>query len=148
MIFERKDLVRILIDSNVIFDYLSVNKGFEEDATKIFELAIQKKAVELMSASAVTDIYYVLKKRYSSPSRALEELKIIREYIQVLPVTERDIDRAIERNWKDFEDAVQYTVAETNAVDYIITRDIKGYEETGIPVMQPREFIKKVIPKI
>lgn len=140
--------MRILIDTNVVLDFLSVNEGFENDAAQIFELAVENKAVELVSASAITDLYYVLRKRYQSTEEAQDKLENLRKYLHVLPVTESDIDRAMRRRWKDFEDAVQYTVAETNHVDYIITRDRKGYEESAIPVMAPKEFIEKIITEI
>ena len=58
-------------------------------------------------------------------------------------MTEQDIDKAFSRNWKDFEDAVQYTVAEANGVDCIITRNKGDFEEDRIPCYTPVEFIDK-----
>lgn len=66
-----------------------------------------------------------------------------RKRISILSVTEADIDKAFSRDWKDFEDAVQYTVAESNNVDCIITRNQKDYEEDRIPIYTPQEFIEK-----
>jgi len=47
----------------------------------------------------------------------------------------------LELDWDDFEDAVQYTVGEHIQVDYIITRDPSGYEDSSIPVIQPTGFL-------
>ena len=58
-------------------------------------------------------------------------------------MTGEDIDKAFNRNWKDFEDAVQYTVAESNGVDCIITRNKKDFEEDAITILTPGEFIEK-----
>lgn len=58
-------------------------------------------------------------------------------------VTERDIDTAFARNWKDFEDSVQYTAAEANNVDCIVTRDKTDFEENEIPSYSPLEFVEK-----
>lgn len=66
-----------------------------------------------------------------------------REKISILPVTEKDIDTAFARDWKDFEDAVQYTVAESNGVDCIITRNKDDFEEDEIPCYTPQEFLAK-----
>ena len=63
--------------------------------------------------------------------------------ISILSVTEKDIDTAFARDWKDFEDAVQYTVAEANGVDCIITRNKGDFEEDQIPCYSPREFVEK-----
>ena len=134
--------MKLLIDTNIVLDYLGANIGFSNDAEKIFELALTHKAVELVSASAVTDIYYVLRRAVKDRQEALRKLKDLREVIGILPVLESDIDKAINRNWKDFEDAVQYSVAESNGVDYIITRDVKGYEEKAIPSYSPSHFLE------
>ena len=64
--------------------------------------------------------------------------------IGILPVTETDIDHAINRHWRDFEDAVQYSVAESNGVDYIISRDVNGFEETSIPCYSPTGFLRMI----
>lgn len=136
--------MRLLLDTNVVLDYLSVNEGFQEEAEAIISLAVEGDAVELVSASAVTDIYYILRRALKDKSKAMERLSDLRQLIHILPVTEKDIDIAMERNWSDFEDAVQYTVAESNQVDYIITRDAKGFEEHLIPSLTPAEFLKKI----
>ena len=108
--------MKLLIDSNVVLDYLGANQGFNTEAGMIFELAITRKAIELVSASSVTDIFYVLRRAFQDREVALEKLKDIRTVIGILPVTETDIDHAINRHWRDFEDAVQYSVAESNGV--------------------------------
>ena len=136
--------MKLLIDSNVVLDYLGANQGFSNEAGQIFELAINRKAIELVSASSITDIYYVLRRAFKDRDVALEKLKDIRTVIGILPVTETDIDHAIRRNWRDFEDAVQYSVAESNGVDFIISRDEKGFEEKTIPCYSPNEFLRLI----
>ena len=136
--------MKILIDTNVILDFLGVNKGFQEKANEILELAGKDKAVEFVSASAVTDIFYMLNKAVKSHSEALSKLQDLRKFVHILPVTEENIDKAIDRKWKDFEDAVQYTVAEANGVDYIVTRNTKDFEEDTIPCMTPDDFIETI----
>ena len=45
MISEGRDCVKLLIDSNVILDYLGANQGFSNEARQIFELAISNPKV-------------------------------------------------------------------------------------------------------
>jgi len=61
--------------------------------------------------------------------------------VNVAAVTGEETHRALELDWDDFEDAVQYTVGEHIQVDYIITRDPSGYEDSSIPVIQPTGFL-------
>lgn len=76
---------------------------------------IQKRY--LVSSSAITDILYVLRRAVKDRNLVREKYESFRKKISILPVTEKDIDTAFARDWKDFEDAVQYTVAESNGVD-------------------------------
>ena len=135
--------MRVLLDTNVVLDYLGTNQGFTDDAEKVFTLAEKRNDIKLVSSSAITDIIYVLKRAVKDMNIVQQKYKSFRNRISILSVTEQDIDKAFSRNWKDFEDAVQYTVAEANGVDCIITRNKGDFEEDRIPCYTPVEFIDK-----
>ena len=48
--------MRVLLDTNIVLDYLGANQGFTEDADKVFDLAAKRKDIKLVSSSAITDI--------------------------------------------------------------------------------------------
>ena len=70
-------------------------------------------------------------------------MKKIMLFVLALCLCFTAIGAAFARDWKDFEDAVQYTVAESNGVDCIITRNKGDFEEDAIPCYTPQEFIRK-----
>ena len=86
---------------------------------------------------------YVLRRAVKDRETVRRKYESFRKKISILPVTERDIDTAFARNWRDFEDAVQYTVAEANNVDCIVTRNNFDFEEDKIPNYSPSEFVEK-----
>ncbi len=135
--------MKVLIDTNVVLDYLGANQGFTDDAEKVFDLASRRKDIKLVSSSAITDIIYVLKRAVKDRKLVRKKYESFRRRISILAVTEKDIDKAFDRDWKDFEDAVQYTVAESNDVNCIVTRNTDDFEENAIPSYSPSEFIKK-----
>ena len=135
--------MKVLLDTNIVLDYLGANQGFTEDAEKIFDLTTKRKDIKLVSSSAVTDILYVLRRAVKDRQLVREKYESFRKKIRILSVTEKDIDTAFARDWKDFEDALQYTVAESNGVDCIITRNQRDFEEDAIPCYNPREFLEK-----
>ena len=59
----------------------------------------------------------------------------------ITPVFEDTIKAALSLHWKDFEDAVQYTVARENNFDYTITRNIDDYEAPAITCYTPTSFL-------
>ena len=134
--------MKVLLDTNVVLDYLGANMGFTEDAEKVFDLASKRKDLKLVSSSAITDILYVLRRAVKDRELVKRKYESFRKKIRILAVTEQDIDKAFARDWKDFEDAVQYTVAETDHVDCIITRNKSDFEEDEIPIYSPREFVE------
>ena len=99
--------MRVLLDTNVVLDYLGANQGFTDDAEKVFTLAEKRNDIKLVSSSAITDIIYVLKRAVKDMNIVQQKYKSFRNRISILSMTEQDIDKAFSRNWKDFEDAVQ-----------------------------------------
>ena len=136
--------MRLLIDTNVILDYLLSRENFREQARKVFDLVKYKKDFEFVSSSAVTDIFYHLNKALRNSFEAQDQILEFIDVLSVLNVTEQDIRAALKLRWKDFEDAVQYAVAQSNGVDAIITRNAKDFERQDIPVMTPTEFLEQL----
>ena len=132
--------MKVLLDTNVVLDYLGANQGFSEAAERVFDLAAERNDIKLVSSTAITDIIYVLRRAVKDRKTAMRKYESLRKKISILSVTEQDIDKAFARNWKDFEDAVQYTVAETNSVDCIVTRNKNDFEEKQIPCYMPLDF--------
>ena len=128
--------MRVMLDTNIVLDYLGANQGFTEDADR-------RKDIKLVSSSSVTDILYVLKRAVKDRDVVRRKYESLRKRIIILSVTERDIDTAFARNWRDFEDSVQYTVAEANNVDCIVTRNKGDFEEDKSPSYTTLEFVEK-----
>jgi hypothetical protein len=57
-------------------------------------------------------------------------------------VTDDNIYQALDMEWDDFEDSLQYIVGEDLFVDYIVTRNTKDFASSSIPAVTPEQFIK------
>lgn len=55
------------------------------------------------------------------------------------------IDDAIKTQWNDMEDCSQYYTAIREKVDYIITRNVKDFSQSEIPVLMPSEFLNSFL---
>ena len=64
--------------------------------------------------------------------------------VNVLPLDDKITDLALNSDFKNFEDAVQYFTAIENDQDLIITRNLQDFKESKIPVMTAGEFIKSI----
>jgi predicted nucleic acid-binding protein len=61
--------------------------------------------------------------------------------LTVLNVDDSILQKALESEFADFEDAVQYFTAMQNEIKYIITRNTEDYKKSAIPVYTPTEFL-------
>ena len=62
--------------------------------------------------------------------------------VEVLPTEESAIFLSIRSEFHDFEDAVQYYTALAGNADVIVTRNLKDYTKSTIPVLTPSELLK------
>ena len=135
---------QILLDTNIVLDLLARRMPFYNDAAELFSLA-DKKTIRLsLSSLSLANIHYVLKKL--KPEQ--EARNIIRNFkilVQVLSFDNKIVDLALNSDFKNFEDAIQYFTAIENDKELIVTRNMSGYRESKIPVMTARDFIKSFL---
>ena len=63
------------------------------------------------------------------------KMNFLRNFIEICSVDSSDIYSSYDSNWKDFEDGAQYFSATRAGVDYLVTRNIKDFEECGLRVI-------------
>jgi predicted nucleic acid-binding protein len=137
--------MKILIDSNVALDLLLERGAFYDPALRVFSLS--KGGFGLfVSASTITDIYYIVRNLKKSKEIALASLKNLLAMVDIAAVTGNEIRQAVNLDWSDFEDAVQYVVGESIAVDYIVTRNKNDFTSASLPIVNPDELLALLIP--
>ena len=66
----------------------------------------------------------------------------MRKYLSILSIDETTVDKAIDSPLTDFEDALQYYAAESQKVDFIVTRNIKDYKKGKIKIITAEDCVK------
>jgi len=136
----------VLIDTNVALDVILNNAGFVTNARVILELAEQKQFTGYISASAITDIFYISRKKMGKEI-AREALNHLLHIFYPATVTDDNIYKALDLKWEDFEDSVQYVVGEDLSVDYIVTRNTQDFVSGSITAVTSEQFIKIITQK-
>jgi len=132
---------QILIDTNIILDIALHREPFFETACQIFEKIDQGEIKGFITTSSITDIYYVSKKTCGQ-KKTIKFIHELIDIIEVLSVTKEIIMNALNTDFKDFEDAVQYCTAGMNYIDVIVTRNKSDFELSTIEVCSPDELMK------
>ncbi|GHU49407.1 hypothetical protein FACS1894200_08010 [Spirochaetia bacterium] len=99
--------MKALIDTNVILDVILHRIPFFDDAHAVFELIEQRRFVACVSSSAMTDIFYLVRREIKNTETVYKAMVKLASIFTIAPVLESTINSALSLQWKDFEDAVQ-----------------------------------------
>lgn len=134
----------ILLDTNVILDFALNRQDFYVAAKIILGAAYSGKIAAFISASSVTDIFYIVKKNRDR-KLALEFLKDLTTFVGVANVNKDIILDALESDLIDFEDAVQDCTAVKNDIEIILTRNEKDFKGSRCNIVNPDDFVSKYL---
>ena len=132
---------RVLIDTNIAVDFYLKQPGFFEAADRIFQAIKNRKFAGCLSASVVTDLYYIIGRK-TNEKHAREIVENVYATFRILTVDRQLIREALDRPMPDFEDALQAVTATKVGVEIVVTRDKKGFLDSGLQVYSPEEFLK------
>ncbi|MFP4557805.1 MAG: type II toxin-antitoxin system VapC family toxin [Bacteroidales bacterium] len=131
---------RLLLDTNIILDIALKREPHFEFSSKIFELIDKKRIVGYISATTITDIYYIFRK-VKGKDTAIEFVSNLIEIIDIVGVDKNIIIKALKSNLNDFEDAIQVSAAECNEIEVVITRNKSDFLNSGLEILTPKELI-------
>lgn len=134
--------MRILIDTNVILDILQKREPFFADSYRALRKAIEGDAECLISASAATDIFYMLRKALGSAQQAKEQIEQLAQLVSFADVQGMDIHTALMPAMPVLR-CGGGAVAERNGASYILTRNIKDFAGSVVPAILPADFLNK-----
>lgn len=135
--------MKIMCDTNVIIDVLLEREAFVDDSCKVLTLCEEHRIDGFVSASSVTDIFYLVKKYTHSAELAYKAVGKLLEIVKVCSVTNNDVLMAFQKKAKDFEDCLVATCAKSIRCDYIVTRNKKDFEEFDVPLLTPSELLQQ-----
>ena len=137
-------VLNLLIDSNVVLDFFLNREPFFAMSRQTLLLPRSYNVNNFIAASAVTNIYYLTYKNLKDHQVVRDLFKTLFDFVEVVEVIDKDIHAAFALNWKDFEDSVQYAVAANNEFDGIVTRNMKGFEDSEVKIFTPEEVCQYV----
>ena len=133
---------KLFIDTNIVIDLLSRREPYYKESAELFSLADRKKVEISISSLTIANTSYVLLRQLKS-NRVKEVLRKLRLVVNVLPLDNKIIGLALnDETFTDFEDGLQYFTAIEHEQEMIITRNLKDYKSSQIPVMTARQFLE------
>lgn len=131
----------VFLDTNIVLDFLGERAGFYEASARIMTLADHKRINLYTSPTSISTSYYLLSK-FENPKSALEKIRKFKLLCKISVMDDEVIEKALNADFTDFEDAMQYYSALATNCDVLITRNEKDFKSAQIPVMNATLFLK------
>ena len=133
---------RILVDTNVLLDYLLTRDPFYEDAKKIVSACVDGKIKGCIAAHSISNMFYILRKDYGAKERR-EVLADLCSIFDVEGIDKAKILSGLQNEeFSDFEDCLQMECAKAYKADYIVTRNISDYKTSEIKAVLPKDYLE------
>ena len=133
--------MKVLFDTNVILDILLDRQPFSNDAAQLISRVERSEIQGFLCATTVTTIHYLMAKSLDG-RRSTTHIRLLLSLFEIAPVNRMVVENALECNFPDYEDAAIVESAQHAGVEYIITRNIKDFKKSSIPVYTPSGFIQ------
>ena len=133
----------VLLDTNIIVDVALERQPHFEASQQVLLLVEQGQIEGYISASTFGDLYYIIR-RSRGREWTTDFIDWLVTYCQIATVNEAVIRMALTSNFRDFEDAIQYSSAVVNQLDAIVTRNPQDFPVTTPRIMIPNQLIQEL----
>lgn len=132
--------MKVLLDTNVVLDQLLAREPHVGAAEQVMSLVDTGRLDGLICSTTVTTIHYLASKAVG-PKAAAEHIRKLLTMFDVACVDHDVLRNALDCGFADFEDAVVYEAARRSGANAIVTRDVKGFAASELPVFSPAELL-------
>ncbi len=135
--------MKVLLDTNVVLDLALERYPFFDESDQVFSFVQQGLIEGYVSASTFSDLYYIIRKQKGREA-TLDFLNRLATICLIAAVNQAVIAMALTANFRDFEDAIQYSTAVINQLDAIVTRNPQDFAVTAPQILTPNQLIQEL----
>jgi predicted nucleic acid-binding protein len=132
--------MNVFVDTNVLLDVLAHRQPFYAHSVGVWTLAEQGRVRGFVSAISFNNIYYVARKLQTRQA-VNRMMAFLRDTFELVPLDKQILDQAIDADFEDLEDAIQYFSAVRAKSECVVSRDADAFRQSDLPVMTPTEFL-------
>ena len=132
-----------LIDANVIINFITKRDDpYKNECCEVMKLCTESMFDGYIAFHSLSIIWYVVKKQ-ETEERARAWLKDICEVLTITGATQKQVKEAIEKSeFRDFEDCLQDECAAHVNAEYIVTCNLKDFQQAKTMAVTPDVFLK------
>lgn len=135
--------MRVLLDTNIVLDFILVRQPFFTEADQIFIELQNNKFKAFISAITPINAFYTTRKE-KGKEIAFEAIEELLKLVQIARCDKNVFQNALSLGFDDYEDAVQHECALAENLDAIVTRNTKDYKNASMTIYSPNDFLKQL----
>ena len=132
-------MIRALLDTNVLIDFMVPDRPGSPCAARIVDAAGEGRFEAVVSAGSLKDAYYIVRKHFGD-ALVREYLSALMDLAEIAPIDRAACTTALASDEPDFEDGLVRAAAETARADFIVTRDAAAFEGSAASPVEPVLF--------
>lgn len=135
--------MRVLLDTNVVLDFVLARQPFFIEADEIFSRLRNRDFEVFVSAITPINVFYTTRKE-TDKATAFSAVEELLKLVQIAESNNRIYQNALALSFNDYEDAVQHECAASENLDAIVTRNTKDYKKASVKIYSPTEFLQVI----
>lgn len=134
-------MLRVFFDTNALIDYVVASRPQHESVKKLIAAIAKNGDMPIILAASLKDVYYICCRHYGDEATARKAIRGLRAAFEVLNLSTKLIDMALDSDEPDFEDGLIRAAAESSGCSYIISRDVKAFRSSNCKRLSPIEAL-------
>lgn len=133
--------MRVLLDTDVILDFILQRQPFYAEAKEIFTRLAKGDFEAYVCDITILNTFYIARKQFDTIQIRAEISKLL-QVVNSCSANYQILQTALTSTIGDYEDAVQNEVAIEENLDAIITRNTKDFTNSKLKIYAPDAFIQ------
>lgn len=133
---------KVLLDTDILLDFFFDRKPFSDHTAQVLNLCDEKKIEGYTTPVIIANTYYLLRKD-AKHEIVVNKLNQLLNIIDIVKMDRKVVIKALNSNFKDFEDALQnFSAVEYKKIEIILTRNIKDFKNSKLAILTPETYVK------
>ena len=136
-------MARWLVDSDVLIDIALDREPHVGSSREAIDLLQQERQQLFIAWHTASNIFYNVR-RQANLQVARAFITSLLDFAEVAPTTTDNLRYALTLPLDDFEDAMQVAAARACNARFIVTRNVRDYAQSPIPVLSPADALAEL----
>ena len=137
--------MKLLCDTNVLLDVALHREPYYKTSALALSYCEDESILGLVADTSLTDFFYIMHQATHDKETSYQAIEAVLEILKSVSPTSEDIESAVKKRHRDFEDCLLAMIAEREGCKYVLTRNIKDFSGYSFKAITPADFVKASI---